>query len=648
MVMKHLPSTRRYRVALALAFVLLGGPAATWSRAAPAASGTDRQPLFLPAVLRQRSVSFQTVGQFGGYMAAMATTGSAIYVGHGPRLAVFARAPDGMPRQVGESPPLAGIVSDVIVVGGDAFVGLLGGGVQWVDVRDATRPQLVATLMTGQIRAPLAWDGRHVFAADYEHLVAIDVSQYGELRIVGRLSLGPNIDNGLTALWPGPGWLWATYEGEPYLIDTRDVTQMRRVDQPLPLVNVLGVDGAMLYGQSGPDWALEIWEIRLDAAPRRLGRAATCGFGVSATLGGGRVFLLCHRYGVELQTVDVRDPARPQVESSVPITEPLTLALGWSGGHLYLASMAGLTVLDVRRPDRPRPAGQVATPTVVDRVASSGTTLFVADALGRLWVVDASDLTRPQIVDALTLPGPVGRLLIVGDRLYAGGQLAAGSTGGGGYVRVLALRDARSLVDRGGIEVPGSVFDMAMLGDTLFYVDAATGFRALDVSDAMAPRDITVSEPLGSFRQLAAQGSTVYAVGHNGLTLFDVADPARPAQIGFARVSYATSVAVMGPVAYVTGSLAVCDVRDGRRPAVVYYVPEAVHSASDLHIAGSLLFRLAIQLEAYDLTDIWRPVRVGQADIMWGVHDLALLGQDVAVASGHAGVWLLQTVDSAP
>ena len=83
----------------------------------------------------------------------------------------------------------------------------------------------------------------------------------------------------------------------------------------------------------------------------------------------------------------------PELVGQLPFGPASAVAV--SGGRAYLASGAGLLVLDVSSPGAPVELGGVALPDEVQGVAAAGAYAYVADSWAGLRVVDVSDPAAP-------------------------------------------------------------------------------------------------------------------------------------------------------------------------------------------------------------------------------------------------------------
>ncbi|MGC9395308.1 MAG: tandem-95 repeat protein, partial [Anaerolineae bacterium] len=194
------------------------------------------------------------------------------------------------------------------------------------------------------------------------------------------------------------------------------------------------------------------------------------------------------------------------------------------------AGEAGLLIVDVSIPTKPRLTSTYDTPGFARSVALSGTLAYVADCYHGLRIVDVSDPTAPQ---------------------------PAGDYNTQGYAN-----------------------DVAIFGHYAYVADITYGLQIIDVAYPAAPQVAGQYRPSG----VSIMGVIVAASdppGHlyaylttrvQGLLIVDVTDPANPHFVGRASIGYGRDVEVHDSYAYVTGGidgLRLVDVTDPANPQTI-------------------------------------------------------------------------------
>jgi hypothetical protein len=93
-----------------------------------------------PDEIRERSSSWQMVGQVGGPTQAVAVQGDYAYVGIGLRLVVLDVSQPITPTEIGSTTPFSDFVESLVVSGTLAYVATGGGGLRMVDISDPAHP----------------------------------------------------------------------------------------------------------------------------------------------------------------------------------------------------------------------------------------------------------------------------------------------------------------------------------------------------------------------------------------------------------------------------------------------------------------------------------------------------------------------------
>jgi hypothetical protein len=160
-------------------------------------------------------------------------------------------------------------------------------------------------------------------------------------------------------------------------------------------------------------------------------------------------------------------------------------------------------------------------------------------------------------------------------------------------------------------------------------------------------------EPLGQLAggipsDVAIQGDYAYVAAGSALTVVNVADPARPRQIGYcdvplgdalyADVQRGPGVAVQSSYAYIAddAGLSVIDVSDPTQPSVVARWRERV--LEDVAVSGAYAYACAgfNGLVVIDVSDPLRPVQVGQCATIGRAWSVAVQGRHAYVGEDHA------------
>ncbi|MDP9191860.1 MAG: Ig-like domain-containing protein [Acidobacteriota bacterium] len=112
-----------------------------------------------------------------------------------------------------------------------------------------------------------------------------------------------------------------------------------------------------------------------------------------------------------LHVIDLANPTAPVLVGSIPLPHPRAVTV--DGDRLAVATDAGVSLFDLRRPAAPQPRGEIATPAEARHALFVGDTLFLVhqnpwwgqpcSRCDTLVAVDVSDLSHPLVIDTLAL-----------------------------------------------------------------------------------------------------------------------------------------------------------------------------------------------------------------------------------------------------
>jgi len=235
-------------------------------------------------------------------------------------------------------------------------------------------------------------------------------------------------------------------------------------------------------------------------------------------------------------------------------------AFAASEGLLYAFSSTRLSVYDLTLPLAPSFLGDVAVSGLARDLLIVGDTLYAAGDL-RLILFDLTDPTHPQ--EVATLPTRATALARAGDLLYVGTS--------SGTLEIYDIGEPRAPVLLGAVTLPGSrrVYELDLAGG-IVYATAIWGLYAIDVSDPSTPTFVSSLGSVSSYRSAVLHGQLLY-VGSGlarGIHILDVSDPMQLREIGTTNfgVSF-TDLEVVGDRLYAGGAaVRVFDISEPTQP----------------------------------------------------------------------------------
>jgi len=572
-----------------------------------------------------------------------------------------------------------------IDVDGDRLVVSVGGSVIVVDVSDPRAPRFLgrsAPLPDTIVDLDLVADIAYV-AAGEAGLRMLDVSDPGAIAEVGALDT-PGLANGVVVR--GGTALVAAGEAGMRIVDVRDPRSPREVgsvDTPGVAVS-LAVNGRIVY-VADFDGGLRVLDVVDPTAPREIGWVipSSRALALDVAYSGGHAMVTTSQG--TLWRVNVAYATTPREVQLINLDSPSTFSVAMLQGWVTLAG-TGLHLMDPGA--RPR-IYLYGTTERYFALATDARYVYAVDSRARLTVFDATIPVSPigglRIRGTGTLPllGSDEHLSVDGDRIVAGG---------GNVVRIMDVSDRRAPreVGRAGDDAPPrapvpmtalSAWGPHALVGRGEATDSGAADKALDVFDLSAadrPRRlalIPLSEApndiarLGDRAYVATGTSTIQSgtpMVRGALHVFDVADPARPREVGslvtdasFTHVGVRQGDARGGGAGdrlytaglrspTVAGSstvpfLAVVDVSNPTRPALIGEV-DLAYTAAGLRVAGARAYvaldgqpqatgGFASEVVVYDVSDprVVRPL--GAVTVPGIARALAVVDDHVFVAT---------------
>jgi hypothetical protein len=205
-----------------------------------------------------------------------------------------------------------------------------------------------------------------------------------------------------------------------------------------------------------------------------------------------------YRVGPELETFDIRDPARPQLVHRAPITLSSTGDIVAIGDRLIVAG-SDADIVSISNPDAPVVLGTVPFEGAAVSVASDGRHAFVAVATdfreGELLVIDPTAL---EIKGRIALNGGLGDVAVVGSYVYIGVRRGSGPFDvERDFVMTIDVDDLAALRVASEVEVSARalLLPTLLVHDETLWVAGGNGtpiLEAFELTSATAPRRIGV------------------------------------------------------------------------------------------------------------------------------------------------------------
>jgi len=201
-----------------------------------------------------------------------------------------------------------------------------------------------------------------------------------------------------------------------------------------------------------------------------------------------------------LRVIDIRRPELPVQTSLLPLgRDPYHLT--YSNGYLFIAAgRAGVLVVDVRNPARPDLIGMIEEEGDARSVAIRGSLLVVASGESGIVLFDVGNPQNPQRLSAFDTPGFARRAAIFNDLI-----LVADSESG---LRVIDVSDRRNPVGRGSLAPEGDTRDVTVFGPNIYIAETSRMFR-IGLNDPTRPERLASYNVESAVKAIAASAFTV-------------------------------------------------------------------------------------------------------------------------------------------
>jgi hypothetical protein len=545
--------------------------------------------------------------QVGGHSNAVAIDGHIAYVGIGTRLWMFDISNPETILPLAQTPPLPGIVEDIVIQNNVAVVAAGVGGVHLIDVSDPFSPHQIGFFDTEGRSMGVDVVGDLIYVADsYSGLRILDATNPA-----GLVEIGFNDDLGNAwdvAVGESIAFIVdkTYYAGALFSVDVSDPTNPTKIGSIIEILPTeVELIGHIAFLLSTYDYGvITAIDVSDPTSPSRLDWMNVVGYAAGATISGNYAYLGVDDYG--LRVVDVSDPTELVEVGSLVFDSAGAVAL--SGGTAYVTDLyGGLHAISIADPIEPHLLSSFDTMGESRNVAVAGDLAYLAGRREGLWYLY---VTNPVTIEQINLEPESDWVydVAVNEHIV---YLATGQDG----LRILDVSDPSEPNELGSYQVENRSFGTVVVdGNTAFlphhFYIPPTQFYALrlvDVSDPTNPvqsyythfdwlvEDIVVADNIAYITSgyrlwimdisdsynpsflgninlgnwvygVAYQGGMVYvAVGGDGLKIVDVTDPENPTIAGsFDTPAFARHVAIIDSTAFVSeyGSIRAIDISD--------------------------------------------------------------------------------------
>ena len=508
------------------------------------------------------------------------------------------------PVPVGTGYNTGGSAKAVDVAGDYAYVADYGGGLVILDVSNPAAPDLAGTypLPTFQYAHNISVQGDYAFISKgTSGLEVVDISNKAIPEYACTYPAGNSI------------WDVVVAGGYAYVADGGTglkVLSTSSLPGSLSSVGSRDTDGAAADIAIFGDYAyiadstagVQVIDISDPSNPSIVGTIDTPGSASSLVVSAEHLFVA--DYGEGLQVLGIANPS-PVTATGSCSTDGVANGIAWIGDYVYIAQGKagsypyhgmGLSVVDVSSPAAPSQVGFLAMSYWGDSFTSvdvRGTLAFIAGDEG-MYTVDVSDPAAPVLLgeNEETYIASYS-VALSGDLACLGKEADAGTL----EVEIYDISDPQSPVSLGGYETGNNVYDVEIVGDTVFAAVDGDGLVILNISTPSSPSSISTTAVTSTLTAKALQVVGDYAFvavsdgsGNGGIDSIDISVPTTPFgpyHCAATTTADATDISVSGDYAFVTfgDELVTFDISDPEVP-VVFGDGYATTNARGVLVAG--------------------------------------------------------------
>lgn len=473
------------------------------------------------------------------------------------------------PRLV-SSLKMPGLSRVLSIAGPLAMVSIEQAGVQFIDISDPKAPRLLGVYSgagsirgaeSGAIQGEYAWissptdlgsDLVRVDLADprnpKEGMVLSSKEPAGQVFASGHLLL--------VTSWRQPG------STSVRVFDISDPQQPLEVGR----TQLEGCRGSTIAGNrlyAATDGGITMVDFSDPTQPRPVSEFVN-GAAHAVAVRGPYAYLADGEAGLEV--LDMSNPYRPRAVRRIATPGPAR-DVAIVGSHAWLANGIVVQALDLADPSAPKLKSEFTTKDAVSLAVAGDTTMVAADSWVGLHLFQAGEGGMPRLVSGVPIPQELMRVA-------TGDGLACVAAGGNGWY-VIDIADHLHPFEAG--HYSGWVTDLAMRSRYAFVTEASTGTHIFDLTDPKAPRRVAgIAGGPGQFPwTLAVAGNRLYLdIVNKQVDVYDVSNPEQPGYIAFLRLynEYVRQVQTVGDYVYFVpqkGGLVIYGPRSGLEARLV-------------------------------------------------------------------------------
>lgn len=392
-----------------------------------------------------------------------------------------------------------GSAKGVLVRGHIAYVGDDDQGLQVVDVRDPSRPKMLAQLPLPGLAYTMDLHGNTLYLAGHHGgFYIIDVTKPEQPAILGRYDT------------TGKAWAIRVVDKIAYVADDKSGVLIFDVANPANIVPI----GEFNPGGQAEDIIIDyprayvaffdlgfyILDIRDPRQPKVLGQLALPGNSRGIAIQNNIAYIAAWQAGVH--AVDITDPTKPTRVGNfdtngyawgVSVRDKNAYVMDWWGG---------VKTLDISNPKRITQTTSYHGAAPLRAIATRGQYVFAAAGKRGLQIFDGKNPLNPIWASALEMKNDATSLVVANDYAYVGG---------GNVIEIINISDAYRPTRTGEVVMLGNIHALHVFNQTLCALDETGSVSIYAIAtNGMLTREFHAAL---NARQIASNNDACFAAG---------------------------------------------------------------------------------------------------------------------------------------
>ncbi|WP_169816857.1 LVIVD repeat-containing protein [Kangiella sediminilitoris] len=417
-----------------------------------------------------------------------------------------------------------GVVRDMLIEGDYLYIADGSGWMRVINVRNPANPKLSGKVrLNSEIKSIHFHDNNIYIAAGWTGIHIINVSNAEKPILVNTYKSGGYVLDIVVA--KNTGFIAAGQDHGLQIVDLADLSNPKLLSSHEISGSAAGIDSngeyAYVVNMDDEEPGLHIFDVTVREKPVKIAVQPLIYGAERVRLEGNMVYVAGVANDAGLIVIDVSNPEKPKKMGSwwdSTCSESVTI----DNQIAYLAhGDQGLEILDVRDPNDPSVIKHFSAAGRVRGVDTQGQLAFVANGYRGLKIVDVSNHANPVDLSELK----TYRALDVD----VAGPFAHVADDWAGY-KLIDISNPKAPKLVAELDTPGYAEDIFVLQNMVYIADGEGGLRILDLSDPSSPKEVSSVPVEGGYAyEVYVAGDFAYlAAGEAGLLEINVSNPKRP------------------------------------------------------------------------------------------------------------------------